>query len=505
MLGAMRRYANRFALGMGLIGLLLACSSEGPEGDRGRGVLVIAIDALRADHISGNGYDRETTPRLDLFAEDGVTFTQAWSAGPGIVPAHVALLTGCDPRIAQRPAPDAARAALLSQWFIPETVPRLAQAFLAERWDTAAFVDHQVIGGLRGFDQGFREYVDYAGGVQAAEQLAGIDGVGRRFVEWIDGVEREDDWFAYIHMNDLDRMWRQPVPEKLAFEPRPELDRVPPIAVSQKSPSVYFAVPHSRWGRQARTLGEYEAQYDSALRRIDNKLEHLFYYLKETGLWDSTTIVIVGSFGVGLTGEEGFILSSGTLADVDLHVPLIIRPASALRYEVSRLDHVASIIDVAPTLLEMVGIEPPAGMHGVSHVPAMRLKESEPARDYAFASCGAHAGWTVIDKQFCFEHSQPGIGGGTALRKSWYGDDQPHRDDYREFLHDRSSGGNGHLGPLVDVDSVAARLRAVGEERLRLLERARDALHEVPWKTTRATPEELEELRERGPIGRVDR
>jgi arylsulfatase A-like enzyme len=462
---------------------------------------VIAIDALRADHISGYGYDRETTPRLDLFSEEAAVFTEAWSAGPGIVPAHVALLTGCDPRIAKRPVQATGGQ---ETWFIPENVPRLAQSFLAERWDTAAFVDHQVIGGLRGFSQGFREYVDYAGGAQAAQQLAGIDGVGRRFVEWIDGVENTQDWFAYIHMNDLDRMWRKPVPEGLAFEPRPELDIIPPVAMSSPSPSVYFAVPHSRWGREARTLGEYESQYDSALRQIDNKLEHLFYHLKEIGLWETTTIVIVGSFGVGLTGEEGFILNSGTLSDVDLHVPLIIRPAESLNYEASRIKELTSIIDVAPTLLEIVGIEGPSGMHGVSHVPAMRKMDAAPAREYAFAGCGAHAGWAVIDKDYCFEHAQPGIGGGTTLRHSWYGDDLPHKGEFREHLHDRAQGGHGHLGPLVDVDGAADRLRTIGEERLQLLERARDALHQVPWKLNQETPEELAELRELGLIGQVD-
>ena len=83
----------------------LACS-RGPASsqNRGRGVLVIAIDALRYDHTSLGGYDRKTTPRLADFAEQqGINFTQVWSTGPGLLPGHVSLLTGCDPMVARPP------------------------------------------------------------------------------------------------------------------------------------------------------------------------------------------------------------------------------------------------------------------------------------------------------------------------------------------------------------------------------------------------------------------
>lgn len=486
--------------------LLVLVAGCGPELEQdGRGVLVIAIDALRYDHLSSAGHDRPTTPALDALGDDGVFFENAWSAGPGIIPGHVALLTGCDPAIARKPPivlADGSKIPPAYNWSVPEHVPGVALEFLAAGWRTAAFVDHPWVGGLRGFEKGFTEYEEYAEPVKGGSSF-GVGGVGSRFVSWVADLDPGARWFAYLHMNDLDRLWEWNADSiEPMFEPRESLSAVPPVG--QANP-IFHAVPHSRSLDPPRSLGEYEAIYDTALHALDRDLERLFGFLEKSGRLDRTTVVVVGTFGVGF-GESGLILSSGTLSDVDLHVPLIVRPEPRLALPSGlRPEQLVSLIDVAPTLLELAGIAIPPGMHGVSLTP-MLGGGAEPVREFAFASSAIHAGFAVIDERYCFEQSFPGSRGPGSLSSSWFGDSGVHREEVNEVLHDRRRDPfPGHMGRGVGDRALAGRLRAAGVEWYRLVSRVRELVHLDPWRFDERDPKEIAALRKRGMLGELPR
>ena len=128
----------------------------------------------------------------------------------------------------------------------------------------------------------------------------------------------------------------------------------------------------ARWSGGMRTLGEYEAEYDGALRRVDQRLGRLLNGLRTRGVLEHTTVIVTSSFGVGF-GEAGLYLDHGTLTDVDLHVPLIIKPAAGI--QCARGTHssaVASTIDLAPTMLALQSVDVPNDMQGESLVEALR-------------------------------------------------------------------------------------------------------------------------------------
>src|ERR1700745_2062286 len=138
--------------------LFCACGPKPTAEKQGHGVLVIAIDGLRADHLGSFGYDRPTTPVIDGLAAQGVAFTSAWSASPDMLASHAAILTGCDPLLSRRPDVHGnGRESALAAWYIPDSVPRVAQQFLAHGFATAAFIDHASISPVRGFARGFQE------------------------------------------------------------------------------------------------------------------------------------------------------------------------------------------------------------------------------------------------------------------------------------------------------------------------------------------------------------
>ena len=418
-IGSLTGGARAAAAAAALVTALAVAACAGPvdEGATGRGVLIIAVDALRADHLSGYGYD------LEEFAKAGVTFSNAWSTGPGMIPAHISLLTGCDSVIG-RPLPlpngDGTMLKPLFPWLVPADVPRVAQSFLAEGWSTAAFVDHSSISSLRGFDQGFRDYFDFGEDAHEGIPLLGFERVGLRFIEWLRDRDSDEDWFAYVHLRDLERVWEQGgAAEDLQFVPRPELSAVPPVG--QRGP-IFFAVPISRWKGPELSLGEYEALYDDALVQLDWDLDNLFQHIEGTGWGRNTTIAVAGSYGLGF-GESGLILDTGTLSDVDLHVPVIVRPALGMELERGRVvEQTMSLMDVAPTLLELAGIVPPAGMHGISHARAIRAA-TEPRPRYVFAAGALPGEFAVMNERYCYERSLPGSGGRARLSASWYGAD----------------------------------------------------------------------------------
>ncbi len=495
---------------LALAGIAAGCD-ESPSAP-GRGVLVIAVDAWRADPLAGETEKPAGSGRFGRFLSQGVRFTSAWSTSPEMVTAHTTLLTGCDPRLGQPPLEmfeEATRGG--AEWFLPPDVPRLAEAFLADGWQTAAFVDDVRLAGRSGLDQGFQRFEDpgLALRYQGKSDPYGIDGVARRFHEWLRERAPDERWFAYLELADLDRLWRDVEGEiQIPAAPLPGAeDPVVPVADAQ---TVYFAIPRRRFDGHPRSLREYQALYELARERLERKLGGLFTAL-DTLEWSArTTIVLVGSHGLGF-GESGLILDTGTLSDVDLHVPLVILPGGEERGSAGRkVGALVSTMDVAPTVLDLAGVPRLEGMHGESLVPLIEGRDVQP-RDFAYASSGVVGGWAVIDPRYCYERVSYDVGP-LSLPSSWFGIDRPNKEEQvvmrastHEFLHDRRSDPRpGHLGAGVADAETLGRLRQAGDEWNDLVMRARLVLHDPGGAARAQLGEEIEYLRRRRMLGRLE-
>jgi len=485
---------------------LLSCGPRPGDEAVGRGLVVIVIDALRADHVGASGYDRSTTPYLDGVAAQGTLFTTAFTPAPEVLPAHAALLTGCDPMLARRiPLGEPSLGTAVSDWYVPDELPRLPRQLLAHGFTTAAFTDHPAIAPVCGFGAGFQEFSGFLSDRKPNASELGAEAVTTKCMNWLSGLDRAQDWFAYLQFDDLDRMWGRPEQVRDSFfEPRPGLASAPPVSQRER---VYFALPRSRWTGATRSLGQLEARYDSELQRIDRTLGHFFAGLKRLGRWTNTTVVVAGAYGVGF-GESGLIADSGTFSDCDLRVPVIVRPRAELRKrEAVRAQALVSLVDLAPTLLGLEGIPVPAGMPGVSHAAAIR-GEPAPGREIAFAAGGLQGGFAAIDARFCYEESSPGAleqEAVSALSMSWYGDTLDHRRDVRRFLHDRgatpSPGPRGHLHESAQDRSAAERLAAAGREHYEWIEKARAFLQGDSNARRAVDAGTIAELRRHGLLG----
>jgi len=483
--------------------LLLALGACGPAatGEPGPGVLVIAIDGLRADHLGAYGYARETTPALDALAAEGLLFEEVFASSPLTLPAHVALLTGAEPGAARRFLVSEYEGLTERRWRVPERGPHLAQEFLAQGYATAAFLDDAQLSDVHGFEPGFQRFEVVSDDAAEAWEGEPSARVVRRFLDWLGGLEPGRPWFAYVHLRELERFWsdREERAEGY-FPPRPELDVVPPVG---NTDSVFFAIPRSRWRGGPRTLGGYEALYDDELRLVDQELERLFARLRRSGRDESTTIHVLGSHGVQF-GEAGLFLSSGRYSRADLHVPWIVRPAAEFAGPRGlRLAGIASTLDLAPTLLAQQGLTVPEGMHGIAQLAGLAGRAPHAAaRDFVFSSCGLQEGLAVIGVQHALEYVLPLGTADAQLRRSWSGTWAALGLQPRLVFHDRLAEpfppleAEGNRGPAEDF----ARYRAAALERVRDVNDLRLHLQAPPGRSP-LDAAALQRLRDHGLIG----
>src|SRR4029079_5857016 len=91
-------------------------------------------------------------------------------------------------------------------WYIPDSVPRLAQQFLAHGYATAAFIDHASLSPVRGFARGFSAF-EACLEDSVPPTGYGFDLAATRFKNWLPR-DPEQSWFAYLHVDDLARVWQ---------------------------------------------------------------------------------------------------------------------------------------------------------------------------------------------------------------------------------------------------------------------------------------------------------
>ncbi|MEO6709703.1 MAG: sulfatase [Planctomycetota bacterium] len=445
--------------------------------ERGRGILVIAIDGLRYDHLGASGYDRNTSPALDALAGEGVFFKAAYSAAPWQVPAHMGLISGADPRIARKTLPASVAVNQASLWHLPEAAPHPAAEFLGHGFSTALFYDHSNLSPVYGYDRGFELYQGPNQEAADARGDFGSEAVFRRFQQWLALSPRDKSWFAYLELADLERVWdEQDARRDTRFQPRPELSRVPPVGDAQH---LFFALPRSRWSGGVATLGEYESRYDGGIQRIDQAFAMLRTQLEQMGRWEDTTIVVVGAYGMSL-GESGLLLDSGTFSDVDLHVPLIVRAGRGIPTTPGRSETLISTLDVLPTLLDLYGISVPS-RDAISFARVLSGAEARGVRREMQASCGYQEGFATLDRWYCYERTWPGRVEDPHLSSSWFGDSEPHTDVMREVWHDRRADPLlGHLSSGNLADPLARDLATRGELAAEDVEKRRAELQGEP-------------------------
>ncbi len=339
------------------LALLGALSCAEPESATSVDVLLVTIDTLRADALSASGRERGTTPNLDALAAAGTRFTDATTVTPLTLPAHASILTGI------RPARHGLTVNGVASNELP--VPTLAEALLAQGYATGAFVSASVLDEQHGLSAGFQTYDDglfYPGGPPRPQERR-ADRTIDSALQWM--AEHEGaPWMAWVHLFDPHAPYAAP-------------DK-------QADPETW---PALEGGAEDLSQNRREDYLDE-VRWVDSQLGRLLSTLRQSRHAahqpSRPLLVIVTSDHGESLGEHGESTHGVLMYQGAMHVPLIVAwldpesplPAQGRAFPAGGQvrDDVVSVLDVTPTVLDLLGLPVDAELDGRS------LSEPRPQR-----------------------------------------------------------------------------------------------------------------------------
>jgi len=331
-------------------------------------VVLVSIDSLRADHVGCYGYARDTTPFLDRLAKEGVVFDTVVSSSSWTTPAHAALFTGL---------PDRVHGCFDETRWLDGSRETVAEAFKRAGYRTVGFFSGPPLHPNFGFAQGFDTYHDCT--TYSKESLAFLRGeatheaIGNKpntvvtnpevlgaVRQWLEQA-RDDPFFMFIHLWDVHYDYVPPEPYDRLFDP----DYRGPCTGRD-----VLRVDRRPGDWSDRDVEHLKALYDGEIRWTDDTLRKIIDAVSRRFGTENTVIVVTSDHGEAFY-EHGVHGHRMTLYGEEIRIPLIIRyPPSVPRN--ARVSAMVSLLDVAPTLLELAGVKGLPDATGRSRVPLMR-------------------------------------------------------------------------------------------------------------------------------------
>ena len=307
--------------------------SDGTEGERRHDVFIYLVDTLRADHLSCYAYSRETSPEIDGFAAGATLYEQAQTASTWTRPSVGTLLSGLYP-----PVHGAMnmREATLDEW------PVLLPEMLRERgYATYAVITNTTVGEKVGFNQGYDGF--------QCELWGSAGWVNARVAEDLARQPPEQPVFVYAHTME----------PHLPYTPRPESLSLFDRGFGGRGKGLWEAqYPTGRISPRvsAEDIEHLIDLYDAEVYEADQGFGEFLELLQRAGRLDNALVVFVADHGEAF-GEHGTLGHACNLNQEELQVPLIIRYPNG-RFRGVRVSERVSLIDVLPTILAVLGIEP---------------------------------------------------------------------------------------------------------------------------------------------------
>lgn len=308
-----------------------------------RNVVLLTVDALRADHCSCYDYDRKTTPFLDSLADAGVRVIDAFSASSHTREAIPAMLSGQYPH----------RAVGADFRLAADSLPEL----LPSEYRTGAFHSNPFLSRAYGFDAGFDAFDDdlFLGNrryLALAQRLfdklrdrhyAPAETINSRATSWLDGLDG-GPFFLWNHYMDPHGPYHPPADYADTFGPTTDGARAAKQLYHRAT-----SRPNEISDAERRELID---SYDAEIRYLDDCLADFIDTLESMGLREETLVIVTADHGDAF-GEEGRFGHPRHLLDALVCVPMVLDGPTVPPTEVAGP---ASLLDVAPTILEVAGV-----------------------------------------------------------------------------------------------------------------------------------------------------
>ncbi|MCC6849451.1 MAG: sulfatase [Deltaproteobacteria bacterium] len=362
-----RARVTMVALGAAALATTVACRRPAP----GPNVIFITVDTLRADHLGVAGYGRDTSPTIDALAREGVWFPRCYTQSATTGASHASIFTAVLPPT---------HGVLSNHEQFPDR-PSLFRTLRERGWVTAGFVSSVVVGRKFGVQHALDHFDDEATSVEsnrpergervAADTLAAAG-------DWLAARADARPFFAWIHLIDPHGPYTAPLePDRYVNDDKARFG-ARALAAGDSS-WVFDAIPAYQLLGTARDPEYYVARYDAEIRYADDALGAFFARVRALGLWDRTLVVLTADHGETLADPDHHrYFSHGVIAYEEVsRVPLVIREPGG-RDQLARVDATRPVmaIDVAPTVLDLVGLEAPSAFEGRSLLAGPRDEET---------------------------------------------------------------------------------------------------------------------------------
>jgi arylsulfatase A-like enzyme len=340
-----------------LMAVLLA---SGCEKKQRPPVFLIVIDTCRADHLSCYGYPLNTSPRIDRFAKDSIRFTTAVSQSPWTLPSVASILTSA------YPSTHGATGTIKEGFHRLEGV-RPATVLLSEKgFTTQAIINNSFFNARFGMAEGFQGYDNFNCSNDRIRDAGRTCAMAADWLEERD--ERQGGLFLFLHLFDPHLDYDPPDAYRTRFVPEG-------LKTSLSGPVTLETVRAigKQGGATAGDLAYLISQYDGEIAYCDDALGGFFSALKRMDLYDRALIILTSDHGEEFLDHQG--LDHGhTLFDELIRVPLIIKmPGNA---EAGRVvSSQVRLIDIMPTIFDVLDLSPPGDMAGSSLLPLIRGRD----------------------------------------------------------------------------------------------------------------------------------
>jgi arylsulfatase A-like enzyme len=321
-------------------------------------IIMVVIDTLRADRLGSYGYARGLTPFLDQLAARGTRFDAAYANSSWTCPSVASLFTSRYPTqhgVIGFASPLSAAERTLGE--------ALADAGYRGGGFTANFRLTPELG----YAQGFRYWGAYLPDVRSGDPVSKVRG-GRLRDEadsWIQGsriLPNKQPFFLYFQLMEPHAPYEPPAPFRERFAPPTDIDDV---AAMKK---LVMPAPGLK-GLAGPQLARMLALYDGEVASADDQVRQLFARLDALGVLQDALIIITADHGEEF-GEHGHLLHGTTLYEPAIRVPLLIVGGGVAAGQSVRQP--VSLLDVAPSVLELIGLPAEPSFEGRSLAPLLR-------------------------------------------------------------------------------------------------------------------------------------
>jgi arylsulfatase A-like enzyme len=420
--------------------LVFSLMMAGCDGDNGSerdiNVVLITIDALRADHLSCYGYERNTSPNIDMVADRGYLFTRAIAPSSYTVPSMASLFTSTYPsnhgvlygRLAEIFPNVFKNFETDVNHAIPDELPTLADILGNHGYTTIGVSANLLLDESTGFASGFDHF----------EHLVSLpaNDVNNGVFSFADTIRKADKYFLWVHYMD----------PHFPYHPRePWIDQYTSRALTSKfdlHEKTYMELMKyaPKLENDPQALTNLVALYDSEINFVD---DHIGELIDDLDLGNNTLIIITSDHGEEFL-EHDCLTHGNNLYNSTIHIPLIIKlPNSAGKESV---EHCVNLVDILPTILQLLNIDPAVQALGTSVFDGERVSPDGdsliPERDAmnrTFSEISKENELkTVITREYKYIHD--------------YGHN-------REFLYDMASDPGEHINLINKRPKTAALLR----------------------------------------------